>query len=33
VPRLEDGRRPAVIGVRAADEVGNLATARLRISS
>jgi hypothetical protein len=33
VPRLDDGRRPAVIGVRAADEVGNLVTARLRIAS
>lgn len=35
VPILEvtGGRRPTVIGVRASDEVGHLATARLRISS
>jgi len=31
VPRRDDGRRPAVIGVRAADEVGHLAADRLRL--
>jgi hypothetical protein len=33
VPRLPDGRRPTVLGVRAADEVGHITTARLRITS
>ncbi len=31
VPRLEDGRYPAVLGARVSDEVGHLATARLRV--
>jgi hypothetical protein len=31
VPPVEDGRQPSVIGVRVADEVGHLATARLRV--
>jgi len=31
VPSLEEGRAPSVVGVRAADEVGHVATSRLRV--